>query len=64
MIERAQNKVDQRLCCDINQCKIKGTFDIGNSISGHITSVQLMDTIDNVNHAVSISENLAFYSNK
>ena len=36
------------------QWKQKGTFDALNDISDNVTLFQLMDSIGNVNHAVSI----------
>ena len=38
----------------INKWKVKGSFDIMNDISEKFTLVKLMDTVENLNHAVSI----------
>ena len=63
MLDQARNKGDHHLHWNINKCKIKGTFDIINNISEHITLVQLMDTVGIVNHTVSIDGNWIFDSN-
>ena len=41
----------------------KGAFDILNDISENVTLVQLMDTIVNVNHAITIVDYWLFESN-
>ena len=41
----------------------KGGFYILSDISEHLTLVQLMDTVGNINHASSITENWLFGSN-
>ena len=38
----------------INKWKVKGSFDILNDISENFTLVKLIDTVGNLNHAVSI----------
>ena len=38
----------------INKWKVKGSFDILNDISEKFTLVKLMDTVGNLNHALSI----------
>ena len=63
MLNRAQNKVDQRLSYNIKQNNIKGNFDMINYISEHVTLVQLMDRIGNMNHSVIIAFNCMFDSN-
>ena len=44
-----------RFRCTIVQWKNKGSFDIFNDISDHVTLVQLIDTAGNDNRAVSIT---------
>ena len=63
MLYKEQNKGEQRLCLKINKWKVKGKFDILGDISENFTSVQLMDTVVNVNHAVIISGHWIFYFN-
>ena len=46
----------------INKWKIKGGFDILNDISERFTLVKFMDTVGNLNHAVSIVGHWIFYS--
>ena len=40
-----------------------GAFDILNDMSENVTLVQLMDTLGNVNHAISILDDRIFDSN-
>ena len=56
-------KGDQRLCFNINQWGLKVSFDIMNDISENITLVKFMDTVGNVNNAVSIVGHWTFDSN-
>ena len=63
MLNRAQNKVDQRLSYNIKQNNIKGNFDMINYISEHVTLVKLMGKPGNMNHAVIINGNWIFDSN-
>ena len=46
----------------INKWKVKGGFDILNDISEQFTLVKLIDTVGNLNHAVSIVGNWIFDS--
>ena len=62
MLDQARNKGDHHLHWNINKCKIKCTFDIINNISEHITLVQLMHTVGNLNYAVGIGVNCIFDS--
>ena len=39
------------------------SYDIMTDISEHVTLVQLMDSLDNVNHAISVVGYLIFESN-
>ena len=57
------NLGEQRLHYKIEQWGKQGTFDILRDISETFTLVQLMDTVGNVNHAVSIVGYWIFDSN-
>ena len=48
---------EQHLRYNINNWKKKGSFDILNDIHENVTLVQLMDTLGNVNCAISILGN-------
>ena len=48
------NKGQQQCRYKVVQWNNRGTFDILNDISDHMTLVKLIDTAINVNHAVSI----------
>ena len=63
MLNSAINNGYHRLCYYIKQWKIKGNLDIINDISEHVTLVQLMDRIGNMNHSVIIAFNCMFDSN-
>ena len=52
MLDKERNKGEKCLHYKLEQCKEKGRFDIMNIISEHVTLVQLMDYLGNVNHAV------------
>ena len=43
--------------------KKKGLYKILEDISENVTLVQLMDSLGNVNHAISVVGNWIFYSN-
>ena len=45
------------------KCKNKGSFNILNNISEHVSLVQLMDSIGNVNHAINVVGYWIFKSN-
>ena len=62
MTDEAIKKGYQCLCYKLEQWKKTGTFDILNNISEYLTLVQLMDSLDNVNHAVSVVGEWVFYS--
>ena len=62
-MNQAQKKVEQHLNYMIKQWEIKGSFDILNYITEHVTLFQLVDTVGDVNHAVIISGNWIFDSN-
>ena len=48
----------------MEQWKKIGTFDIMNNITEYVTLVQLMDSVGNVNHAVSVVGEYIFDSNE
>ena len=52
--EHVRNPGDQNLHYNIKKCIKQGVFDILHDISEKITLVQIMDSVINVNHAVSI----------
>ena len=45
---------EQVLYYNLKKYKQKGYFDILNDISEHVTLVQLMDSLGNVNHTISV----------
>ena len=63
MTDEARKKGDQHLCYKMEQWKKNGTFDIMNNITEYVTLVQLMDSVGNVNHAVSVVGEYIFDSN-
>ena len=63
MIDKVLNKCKQKLRYRIKQCNIKESFEIINNISEHITLVQLIETVRNLNIAMIISGNGIFDSN-
>ena len=63
MVDKEKNKVKQRLCFKLWIWKKKGSFYILNNISNHVTLVQFMDSIGNVNHAVIVVKKCTFDSN-
>ena len=54
---------EQNLTYNTKKRKNKVAFDIINDISKNVTLVKLMDTLGNVNHAISIVGNWIFDSN-
>ena len=54
MKNRRRIKVDQKLKYNLTIWKKNDTFDILNDISEDVTLVQLMDSLGNVNHAISV----------
>ena len=63
MLDRERNKGENHISYYIKQWNIKGSFDILNDISEHVSLVKLMNRIGNVNHAVIIVVKLIFDSN-
>ena len=54
LADRERNKSEQRICHKLEQWKKTGSYYILNNISDYVTLVQLMDSLGNMNHAVSI----------
>ena len=54
MKNKLRHKGEQRLRYNLKKLKNRGTFDILNDMSENVTLVQLMDTLVNVNHDISI----------
>ena len=54
MIDQARKFGEQHLRYKLEQWKKTGTFYILNNISKYVTLVQLMDSLGNVDHAVSV----------
>ena len=63
MENKLSSKSNHHLSYNPKKWKSKGGFDILNDISENFNSVQLMDTLGNVNHAISIVGYWIFDSN-
>ena len=63
MTSRERIKFKQRLRYTFRHWKKSGAFDILNDIIESVNLVQLLDTVSNVSHAVSISRDCTFDSN-
>ena len=63
MKNRRRIKVGQNLKYNLTIWKKNYAFDILNDISEDVTLVQLMDSLGNVNHAISIVGHWIFDSN-
>ena len=63
MSNRRKIKGEQNLRYNLTIWKKNDAFDILNDISENVTLVQLMDSLGNVNHAISILGHWIFYSN-
>ena len=63
MIDQARKFGEQHLRYKLEQWKKTGTFYILNNISEYVTLAQLLDSLDNVNHAVSAVGKWIFDSN-
>ena len=61
MVDKERNKCEQHLHYIFKQWNKIGSFGIINNISEHVALVQLMDSIGNVNHAVSVLGKLNFH---
>ena len=56
MLDKERKFGDQHIRYKLKEYKKKGTFDIMNNISQRVAFVQLMDSLGNANHAVSVVE--------
>ena len=63
MTNRRKIKGDQNLKYNLTIWKKNDSFDILNDMSDNFTLVQLMESIGNVNHAISILGHWIFDSN-
>ena len=63
MLYQKLKEGDKILCYKINKWKIRVNFDILTDISEHITLVQLMDTVGDVNYTVIIDGHFILASN-
>ena len=63
MKEKYRQIGEQHRRDNLNKWFNKGTFDILNYISENVTLVQLIETLGNVNRAISIVGYLIFYLN-
>ena len=54
MVDKSRNPGEQRLHYKLEKMNRTGTFDILNNTSEHVTLLQLMDSLGNVNNAVSV----------
>ena len=63
MFDKKRNKFKQCLCYKLEQWNKIGSFDILNNISEHITWVQFIESIGNVNNVVSVVGRQIFNSN-
>ena len=64
-MKNRRNKIkgEQNLRYNLKIWRENNAFDILNDSSGYVTLVQLMDSLGNVNCAISILVNWIFYSN-
>ena len=63
IVDKSINKGDHSLCNKLKKSRKLVTFDILNNISDHVTLVKLMDSLGNINHAVSVVGKFIFDSN-
>ena len=63
MFDKVRNKGEQCLRCKPEEWNKEGTFYVVNNISEHVTLVQLMYSLGNVNHTVSLVGKWIFNSN-
>ena len=63
MINNKINKGEARVHYKLIKYKKKGDYKILEDISSNVTLVQLMDSLENVNHAISVVGNWIFDSN-
>ena len=63
VLKNQKKKGEQVLYYNLNKYKQKGSFDVLNSKSQHVTLVQLIDSLGNVNHTISVVGYWIFDSN-
>ena len=63
MQNRKRNKGEARLHYSLGKKNKKGEYDILKNISANVTLVKLMDSLGNVNHAISVVGGWIFDSN-
>ena len=63
MQNRKRNKGEPRVHYSLERYRQKGEYDIFNDITANVTLVQLMDSLGNVNHAISVVGSWIFDSN-
>ena len=63
MQNRKRNKGEPRVHYYLERIKKKSEYDILNNISANVTLVQLMDSLGNNNHAISVVGSWIFDSN-
>ena len=63
MQNRKRNKGESRVHYSLEKYRQKGEYDILKNITANVTLVQLMDSLGNVNHAISVVGSWIFDSN-
>ena len=63
MQNKKRNKGETRVHYSLEKYRKKGNYDILKNISANVTLVQLMDSLGNVNHAISVVGSWTFDSN-
>ena len=63
MLNPKRNKGEARVHYKLEKYRKKGEYDILKNISENVTLVQLMDSLGNVNHAISVVGSWTFDSN-
>ena len=63
MLNNRINKVESRVHYQLIKYRLMGEYKILEDISANVTLFQLMDSLGNVNHAISVVGNWIFDSN-
>ena len=63
MLYQARKFGEQHIRYKLKKWNKLGTFDILNNFSGYLTLLQLLDSLGNVNNAVTVVVKWIFYSN-
>ena len=61
--DKKKLQCEPKVCYSLRKYKNKGSYDILTDISEHVTLVQLMDYLGNVNHYISVVGYWIFESN-